>query len=117
MGDDAISTELDEPTAMAAAGAISKACRYAHRASRWNSELLPNEGADGRSGGGERQYQVTASPGPRIQEPEVPPAEGTTHGGDQNRICRCSESGLKCALYQILAQSRYFHGSPSEAVW
>jgi hypothetical protein len=40
-----------------------------------------------------------------IQEPALPPAEGTAHGGGQDGIRGLQESGLKCGSRRILADS------------
>ena len=61
-----------------------------------------------RSGGShQRQHQNSASKGPRLQESRLSVAQGTTHGGHQDRIHRSSESSLKCGSLRILVQNRF----------
>ena len=91
--------------ALAASGALSKAGPHAARSPRWHPKLLPDESAAGGCGGRQREYQVTAAPRTRLQKPSLPPAEGPAHGRDQNRIRGIQESGLKCSLRRIPAQS------------
>src|SRR5207249_7488389 len=104
--DAALPAAMDRPVALAASGALSKAGPHAARSPRWHPKLLPDESAAGGCGGRQREYQVTAAPRTRLQKPSLPPAEGPAHGRDQNRIRGIQESGLKCSLRRIPAQSR-----------
>src|ERR1035438_8681636 len=49
--------------------------------------------------------------GPGLPRSELSAAEGTATGRHQDRIRRFSESRLKCALRQIVVQSRNFKGA------
>src|SRR5438552_9224138 len=91
---------------MATAGAVSEAGHDAAGSPRWDSELLPDEGAAGSSGSREREHQGPLAPRTRIQESPLPSAEGPAHGGDPDRICGLQESSLKCGSHRILAESQ-----------
>ena len=47
-----------------------------------HSELLPHQGSSGVVGGREWEHQDTSTSRAGIQEPALPPGEGTAHGVD-----------------------------------
>src|SRR2546427_945902 len=91
---------------MAAAEALREARRPAGEPSGGHPQLLPHESADGSGRGRERQHQIPAAPRAGLYQPPLSAAEGTTDGGDQNRIRRFQESRLKCASRQIPAENQ-----------
>src|SRR5205823_12505732 len=100
-----VPAELDRSIALAAAEALRESGAYAAGSSRGNSELLPHQSVDGGCRSREWKHQKPASERPRLQEPPLPPFEGSTDGRDQDGICRFQESGMKCWPPRILAQS------------
>src|SRR5215471_1305175 len=54
----------------------------------------------------QRQHQNSFKKGPWLQESRLLAAQGSPHGGHQDRIHRPSESRLSCARLRILVQSR-----------
>jgi hypothetical protein len=105
----AISPRLDRPTPLATTPALSEIGGDAAGPSGGHPELLSDEGAVGRSGSSEWQHQGATASRTRLQESPVPAPQSATHVGDQNRIRRLQESGLKCGSRQIPAQSRIVH--------
>ena len=106
-----IADELDRSTALAATQANGEAGRYADSSSGWNLELLPDKGAVGSRGGGQRQYQSSATPRTRLSQPQLPAAESPTLGRHENRIHRFSESRVKRALSHFLAKNPNYRPS------
>src|SRR5947207_11688032 len=72
---------------------------------RWHSQLLPHESTFRSGGSHQRQHQNPLSKGPWLQESRLSAAQGSAHGGHQDRIHRSSESRLKCESLRILVQS------------
>src|ERR1700746_1110520 len=98
---------------MATVGTLSKTCPYVGGSPGRDLELLPHESTLRSGGSHQWQHQNPFSKGPWLQESRLSTAQGPTHGGHQDRICRFSESRLKCGSLLILVQSRF----PEERVW
>ena len=69
-------------------------------------ELLPDQGTAGRGGSRQWEHQGAVTSWPGLPRSELSAAEGAAAGRHQDRIRRFPESRLKCALRQIVVQSR-----------
>src|ERR1700747_43097 len=87
---------LDRSAPLAAPGAVPEIGADAPRSSRRHFELLPDQGAAGSCRSDQWEYQISAPPWPRLQEPTLPAVEGPAHGRHQDRIRDLQESSLKC---------------------
>src|SRR6185437_1469463 len=85
-----VSPELDGPTALAAAGAVSKVGADAVGSPGRYSQLLPIEAAAGGRRSHQRQHQNVGQARARIQESSLSLTEGTAHGCHQDGIRRFS---------------------------
>src|SRR5205807_2528325 len=93
-------------------GTVSKPRENVAGSPRWHSQLLPHESTFRSGGSHQRQHQNPLSKGPWLQESRLSAAQGSAHGGHQDRIHRSSESRLKCGSLRILVQSPKFSGLP-----
>src|SRR5262249_42689280 len=73
----AVSEELDRPVALAAAEAYGEAGPDVARSPGGDLELLSNQGADGRGGGGKWKHQSPATKRTWLSRPQLSAAEGT----------------------------------------
>jgi Transposase/Helix-turn-helix domain of transposase family ISL3/zinc-finger of transposase IS204/IS1001/IS1096/IS1165 len=105
-GDVEISPELDRSTSLATPEGIRETRPDVAESLGGDSELLPDQGAAGSSGGRERKYQGSAAAGSRLRQSALSTAEGTRHGRDEDRIHHRSKGRLKCGICQIPAQNR-----------
>src|ERR1035438_10953 len=102
----ALPAELDRPVALAAAQAHGETGADAAAPSGGNLELLPDQSPPGCSGSDQWKHQSPIASWSRLSRSRLLAAEGAALGRYQDRIRRFSESRLKCALRQILVQSR-----------
>src|SRR5215469_4755931 len=93
---------------MAATQADGEAGPDVARSPGGDLELLSNQGATGRGGGGKWKHQGTATARTWLSRSQLFAAEGTAVGGHQDPIHRFTESCLKCGRRQILVQNRFF---------
>src|SRR3981081_4326868 len=93
-------------TAVATVGTLSKTRSHAAGSPRRHPQLLPHQGTLRSGGSHQRQHQNPPSKGPWLQESRLSAAQGSTHGGHQDRIHRSSEGRLKCGSLRILVQSQ-----------
>src|SRR5215469_10345950 len=90
---------------MAATQADGEAGPDVARSPGGDLELLSNQGATGRGGGGKWKHQGTATARTWLSRSQLFAAEGTAVGGHQDPIHRFTESCLKCGRRQILVQN------------
>src|SRR5215471_16266687 len=93
---------------MAATQADGEAGPDVARSPGGDLELLSNQGATGRGGGGKWKHQGTATARTWLSRSQLFAAEVTAVGGHQDPIHRFTESCLKCGRRQILVQNRSF---------
>src|SRR6476646_8636485 len=92
---------------MATVGTFSKTRLHAAGSPRRHPQLLPHQGTLWSGGSDQRQHQNPSSKGPWLQESRLSAAQGSTHGGHQDRIHRSPESSLKCGSLRIPVQSPF----------
>lgn len=85
------------------------------RAKERRGKQLPDQDAAGRGGSGQRQHQGAVTPWWGLPRSELSAAEGSTVARHQNRIRRLSESRLKCAFRQIIAEPFFLAEGSSDA--
>jgi Transposase len=98
--------ELDRSTALATVEALSRSlgCCW----TTWTgSSITATLRYASERGSHQRQHQNPSSKRPGLQESELSVAQGSAHGGHQDRIHRSPESSLKCGSLQILVQNRF----------
>src|SRR5215471_21281426 len=93
---------------MAATQADGEAGPDVARSPGGDLELLSNQGATGRGGGGKWKHQGTATARTWLSRSQLFAAEGTAVGGHQDPIHRFTESCLKCGRRQILVQNPFY---------
>src|SRR5580700_10313976 len=93
---------------MATVGTFSKTRLHAAGSPRRHPQLLPHQGTLWSGGSHQRQHQNPSSKGSWLQESRLSAAQGSAHGGHQDRIHRSSESRLKCGPLRILVQNLFF---------
>src|SRR6476620_152628 len=71
---------------MATVGTFSKTRLHAAGSPRRHPQLLPHQGTLWSGGSDQRQHQNPSSKGPWLQESRLSAAQGSTHGGHQDRI-------------------------------
>src|ERR1700680_3675346 len=104
---------------MAPSGALSRTDPDVAGSPGWGPELLPDQSTFRCGGSHQRQHQDSTEKGPRLQKSRLSAAQGSTPGGDQDRIHRPSESSLKCGSLRILVQSQiyFLRSNPRDLAW
>src|ERR1035438_4956193 len=102
----ALPAELDRPVQTCALPIYGETGAAAAEPSGGNLELLPDQSSPGCSGSDQWKHQSPIASWSRLSRSRLLAAEGAALGRYQDRIRRFSESRLKCALRQILVQSR-----------